>query len=164
MANPRKLRTEDDIAKLKVSNSEKARIASEQKALSRFEGIDAEPPEYLPTLARAEWLRIMPLLQELPIAELDFLMIASYCQLFAHWRELNDDLNENGQVIVNYDEQGIETSRKINPSFNALMKVQQELRHISGQLGMTINSRFELVTPDEKEEEDEFVQLLKGVK
>jgi P27 family predicted phage terminase small subunit len=104
----------------------------------------------------------MPLLKELPIAELDLTLIASYCQLYAHWRQLNNDINKNGQVIVYTNKDGEETSRKLNPAFNAMMNVQKELRAVCGQLGMTVNSRMQLVIPEENDEEDEFLKVLRG--
>src|SRR5690625_5082765 len=153
MARPRKLINDDNIKDFKRSKEEIAQRQAEQSALEEFEQIRDNPPHYLPYMAKLEWKRILPLLKDLNISELDLTMVASYCQLYNHWRQLNNDLNKNGQIIIKEDGEGNEISRQLNPSFNAMMKVQTELRQLSGQLGMTINSRMQLVVPEDEEEQ-----------
>jgi len=159
---PRKLTTDETIESSHLTKAEIAQRKAEEARLDDFDKIQTNPPHYLPYMAKIEWKRVIPLIQELPIADLDLTLVASYCQLYCHWRQLNNDLNKNGQVIVYKDKDGIETSRKLNPSWNAMLGVQKELRALCGQLGMTVNSRLQMVVPESGEEEDEFMKVLKG--
>src|SRR5699024_2958710 len=119
-------------------------------------------PSHLDYYGKQEWKRIIPLLQELPIAELDRQMIESYCQLHAYKRRLQIDIAEFGMSINYYDEYGNLSSRRANPDYNAYLSTVKEIRMIANQLGMTINSRLELAVPEEDEKEDEVLKLLKG--
>lgn len=159
---PRKLTTDETIESSNLTKAEISQRKAEEARLGDFEKLGDSPPHYLPYMAKIEWNRIMPLIKELPFAELDLTLLASYCQLYCHWRQLNNDLDKNGQVNVYYDDDGNETSRKLNPAFNAMLGVQKELRALCGQLGMSINSRLQMIVPEEGKEEDEFMKLLKG--
>ncbi|OFJ79630.1 phage terminase small subunit P27 family, partial [Staphylococcus sp. HMSC056G08] len=89
------------------------------------------------------WQRIIPLLQELPIAELDFTLIKKYCELV----DINDDayryIQENGYIDP-------DTNKK-SGTFMVYMESMKELRSICGSLGLTIDSRLRLVVPSESE-------------
>ena len=159
---PRKLTNDKTIETSKLTKAEISQRKAEEAQLEKFEKIQENPPHYLSYLAKQEWKRIIPLMKDLPVANLDLTMIASYCQLYSHYRQLNNDLNKNGQVLIYTDDDGNETSRRANPSFNMMMNTAKELRAICGQLGMSINSRLQMVNPDEETEEDEFLKLLKS--
>lgn len=161
MGRNRLLTTDDSNKTLKISKEDLAKRKAEESMLDEFEKIRESPPHWLSYMAKIEWKRIIPLMKELPISELDLTMLANYCSLYSHMRQLNNDLNKSGQVIINTDKDGNETGRKLNPSFNAYIKVCGELRSVCAQLGLTVNSRLQMIVPDEKEEEDEFLKLMK---
>lgn len=161
MGKKRKITTTDTADKLKISKEEIAQRRAEEKALDNFEKIQADPPHWLSYIAKNEWKRIIPLLKDLPIASLDLTMVASYCQLYGHMRQLNDELKNNNQVIVKENDDGTK-SRRLNPAFNAYMKVQAELRAVCNTLGLTVDSRLKMVVPEKDDEEDEIMKVLKG--
>ena len=85
MARPRKLNA------AKVGNHNKEELEQSEmreNSLEQFKKIDVENiPDDLTEDGKKEWLRVVPLLEQLPIAELDYDRIKRYCQLVA----LTDD-------------------------------------------------------------------------
>lgn len=61
----------------------------------------ATAPRYLSKVAKAEWKRVAPLLEQAGILQaIDQTLLASYCQMFAHYRASEDDIAKNGLVIL----------------------------------------------------------------
>ncbi|MEJ7395948.1 phage terminase small subunit P27 family, partial [Staphylococcus epidermidis] len=74
---PRKLLSQQK-GNLTVEQQENKENA--EKAMAQLTEIDENPPEWLDKDAIKEWHRILPLIQELPIAALDMGLLATYCQ------------------------------------------------------------------------------------
>ena len=155
--------TEEELKSHKKGKEYVAKKMAEQEALSDYEQLEADSiPPHLCYYGKKEWKRIIPLLKELPIAELDRELIESYCALHGSKRRLEKGVQEHGHSYKIYDNDGnIETMRR-NPDYDMLLQTIKEIRMIANQLGMTMNSRLDLVVPDEGKEEDEFMKLLKG--
>lgn len=154
--------TEEELKKHKKGKDYVAKRLAEQESLNDYTGLNlGAPPSYFEWYAKKEWERITPLLQELPIAELDRESIEVYCNLHASRRRLQKDLNKNGISYEVTDREGNEVVRS-NPSFKMLLDTIKEIRALTSQLGMTMSSRLELVVADEKEEEDQIMKLIKG--
>lgn len=159
----RGLYTEEELKKHKKGKDHVAKELAKQDTLNKYDQLQVKPiPSHLDYYGKQEWKRIIPLLQQLPIAELDRQMIESYCQLHGYKRRLQKDIQEFGEVTNFYDNEGNLVNRRINPSYNAYLSTVKEIRMIANQLGMTINSRLDLANPDQEEEEDEILKLLKG--
>lgn len=159
----RKVYTKNELKKHKKGKGYVAKKLAEQDSLNDHATITVKPiPSYLDYYAKMEWKRIIPLLQELPVAELDRQLIESYCQLHAYKRRLQQNIDEHGFSINYYDKDGVFLRRSTNPDYTAFMSTVKELRMIANQLGMTINSRLELAIPNEEKEEDEVLKLLRG--
>jgi len=155
--------TEDDLKKHKKGKDYVAKKLAEQETLNDHEQLQADRiPSHLCYYGKKEWKRIVPLLNELPIAELDRELVETYCTLHGSRRRLQKDLQDSGEIIITYDDDGIETGRKKNPSYDMMISTVKELRMIANQLGMTMNSRLELAVPDGETEEDEILKLIKG--
>ncbi|MCD2137181.1 phage terminase small subunit P27 family [Salinicoccus halitifaciens] len=140
------------------SNEEKAQREAIKNKLNDFEKIQTTPPVYLNKTAKAEWRRITPLLNDLPISNLDRTSIATYCNLYSIYRELEEEINETGEMINTYFADGTLKERKANPAIHEMLKVTKEIRAISAELGMTINSRMKLIEPTINED-DPFADL-----
>ncbi|HEF3510469.1 TPA: hypothetical protein R9094_002032, partial [Campylobacter jejuni] len=79
MARPRKLNIQKQGHRTKEELQEAENV---ENGLYEFNQINAENlPEDLTEGAAKEWGRVVPLLQQLPIAELDYGLIKKYCQL-----------------------------------------------------------------------------------
>lgn len=154
--------SEDELKKHKKGKDYVAKKLAEQETLNNHEQLQADRiPSHLCYYGKKEWKRIIPLLKQLPIAELDREMIETYCMLHGSRRRLEKDIQKNGETYVIEDREGNKVIRK-NPSYDLLMSTVKEIRMIANQLGMTMNSRLELAVPEEEEKEDEILKLIKG--
>src|SRR5699024_11067390 len=139
-----------------------AKELAKQETLNGYTQLDVEDvPSHLDYFGKQQWKRIVPLLNELPIAEHDRDLVENWCMLYSNRRKLQRDVQKNGPIIMEEDEEGNIISRKRNPSFSAFMEVVKEMRSLSGKLGLSVDSRLDMVQPEEKEEEDHFLKLLK---
>lgn len=141
MARPRKLN-----ATKQGHHTKEELEASELKenGLNQFDklSVDSTPTD-LTEQAQKEWQRIVPLLQELPIAELDYTLIKKYCELV----DINNNAYNQIQIVGTFD---TETNKKTG-AFAVYMESLKELRSVCGSLGLTIDSRMRIVVPVENE-------------
>ncbi|WP_353418127.1 phage terminase small subunit P27 family (plasmid) [Staphylococcus delphini] len=137
MARPRKLNA------TKTGNHNKEELEYQElkeNGLKRFEKIDTTNiPIDLTEEGKKEWNRVVPLLKDLPIAELDYDRIKRYCQLVSLTDEAYRHIMKFGTVN--------EGGTKRTPQYFTYMDGIKELKSICGQLGMTIDSRMKLVVP-----------------
>lgn len=153
----------DELKKHKKGKDYVAKKLAEQETLKDHEQLQADRiPSHLCYYGKKEWKRIIPLLKQLPIAELDRELIETYCMLHGSRRRLEKDVQKNGETVAVYTEEGELTGIKKNPAYDMLLSTVKELRMIANQLGMTMNSRLELAVPEQEKEEDEILKLLKG--
>ena len=128
MARPRKLNA---TKKGHRTKEELEQSELRENSLEQFNKIDVNNiPEDLPEDGKKEWLRVVPLLEQLPIAELDYDRVKRYCQVVG-------SINEEGT--------------KRTPQYFNYMDGLKELKSLCGSLGMTIDSRMKLVTPTENQ-------------
>lgn len=159
----RGLYTKEELINQKKGKDHVARELAKQDNLNTFHSIQVKPiPSHLDYYGKQEWKRVVPLLMQLPIAELDKQMIESYCQLHAYKRRLQVNIEKYGTAINEYDSNGNVTRRRANPDYNQYLSTIKEIRMIANQLGMTINSRLELAVPDKEKEEDHILKLIQG--
>lgn len=142
MARPRKLNA------TKQGNHNKEDLEQQElreNGLSKFNRIDpSNIPVDLTEDGKQEWLRIVPLLEQLPIAELDYDRIKRYCQLVA----LTDEAYRHIMQFGSINDEGT----KRTPQYFNYMDGLKELKTLCGQLGMTIDSRMKLVVPTPNEQ------------
>lgn len=148
---PRKHSTQDVL-----SHKTKAEIAQkkEEEALAgqeNFKRLSTTPPETLiDDVAKKEYRRVVPLLNNLDVTALDRTIVINYCNSYSMYLQAIEDVKKNGVVLK---------GRK-NPAFNVYLDMQRELRATSGQLGMTLDSRTKLIKVEEhKEEKDPYEEL-----
>lgn len=141
MARPKKFNVNKKGHRTK---EELAESEMKENSLEKFEKINIDSvPKDLKGIAKKEWLRIVPLLEELPIAELDLDRVKRYCQLVDITDKAYDHVAKFGPV----NEEGT----KKTPQFLVYLDGLRELKSICGQLGMTIDSRMRIVAPSESE-------------
>ncbi|WP_241958464.1 phage terminase small subunit P27 family [Staphylococcus gallinarum] len=123
-----------------------------ENGLKSFDKLSVENvPSDLTENAKKEWLRVVPLLSELPIAELDYTLIKKYCELV----DINDRTYMQLQEIGTFD---TETNKKTG-AFNVYMETLKELRSVCGSLGLTIDSRMRIVVPKENEQKQSVYEM-----
>lgn len=141
MARPRKLNPQKRGHRTKEELQEAENV---ENSLYEFDQINVDNlPEDLTEGASKEWLRVVPLLQQLPIAELDYGLIKKYCQLV----DISDEAYREMQQVGTYQS---DNHRKTGP-YVTFMDTTREIISICGKLGMTIDSRMRLVVPVEKD-------------
>jgi P27 family predicted phage terminase small subunit len=78
-------------------------------------------PRYLKGNAKREWQRVAGLLEEQGVLkEIDQSLLASYCQMFAHWRASEADIAKNGLVLA--VESTTRTGRTVKPIQNPAVR------------------------------------------
>jgi len=142
------------------TTEEQAELNGIKNKLKEFEKIQTTPPANLNKKAKAEWRRITPLLNDLPISNLDKYAVSAYCNLYSIYLELEDEINETGEMVNLYFSDGTLKERKANPAIHEMLKVQKEIRALTAELGMTINSRMRLIEPT-LDEDDPFADMFK---
>ncbi|MFD2829223.1 phage terminase small subunit P27 family [Corticicoccus populi] len=143
------------------TKEEQAQRNAINNKLEDFSSIQSTPPAYLSKLGKAEFRRLKPLLDELPISSLDLNLIVVYCELYATYRQLQDEMNKEGLIIESYFATGELKERKINVAQNEIIKVSKELRAIGSELGLSVSSRMKLVEPS-IQEDDPFKDMFDG--
>ena len=135
----------------KLGNRTKEELEQSEKVengLNQFTKINVDyVPDGLTENAAKEWSRVVPLLEQLPIAELDYSLIKKYCEVVDQNDTLYRAISSKDGIEGMVDP---ETNRKTG-AFMAYMESLKELRSICGELGMTIDSRMRLVVPTESE-------------
>lgn len=159
--NRKKMHSFEELKGHKKGKDYVAKRLAEQEVLDEYDKLLTKPvPSHLDYYGKKEWKRITPLLNELPVAELDRELVETYCMLHAARRRLEQDIQKNGISYEVTDREGNDVVRK-NPSYDMLLATVKEIRMIASQLGMTMSSRLDLATPNEEKEEDELVKLLR---
>ncbi|MEB6208193.1 P27 family phage terminase small subunit [Staphylococcus pasteuri] len=131
MGRPRKLNA------VKTGHHTKEELEQAQlveNGLFQFEPISVKSvPKDLPPQAQKEWLRIVPLLKELPISDLDYMLVKRYCEIIC--------INDNAYEKVK--EQGMyhKDTEKVNEHFKVYIDTLNALKNIATSLGITMDTR-----------------------
>lgn len=156
MSKRRKLTTVESAERMKISKEEIAQRKAEEAKLNDFDKLEGDPPDELDAMAKNEWNRIIPLLKDLPVAELDMSMVENYCVLYSQMKHTNKDMKRYRKEMDKDDD----AYAKYNKAFNNYMKISSELRSTCNNLGMTIDSRLKIVVPTQEEKADPILEVL----
>src|SRR5699024_11224788 len=102
-----KIKKRDIIEQKKLLSQQKSRLTTEaqetkrstEEALQQLTKLAPEPPEWLDDIATDEWHKIHPLLEELPVASLDLMLVSTYCQAYSDYINATKRMN-NSDVII----------------------------------------------------------------
>ena len=143
MARPKKLLDQQKTRRTKEVQEE---LKATEEALKELTPLQKTPPNFLDKVAKAEYKRIYPLLEELPIASLDLALIVMYCQTYSNYIEASKQLAR---------EKVVETERgsKLSPYYTIQRDSITAMNQIAPKLGLSLDSRMKVVTP-KKEVED----------
>lgn len=147
---------EESKGNLTVEQQEAKKIT--EKAMKDLQKIEKKPPDWLDGTAKNEYNRIIPLLQELPIASLDLALVSSYCQAYSDYQRATVELT-SGETVT-FTERG----SKVNPWHRVKVDSFNIMNSIAPKLGMTIDSRMKIFTPkaNEKKPDDPMGDFLDG--
>ncbi|WP_239705765.1 MULTISPECIES: phage terminase small subunit P27 family [unclassified Mammaliicoccus] len=149
MAGRRRVAT--DVTKKNLTKDEIRQRKQEEELLNVFEGVPERPPTWLSKLAKKEYKRIVPLMKNLPIANLDLQIICHYCEQVSSYLELTKDIQENGYNIFIKNDEGEIINVKINPSVSKRLEVAREMRAAASMIGISLDSRIKIVAPKKNE-------------
>lgn len=128
---------------------------------------NAKPPAYLRPnkFALEEWKRVAPHLEaEGILKETDLSLLASYCLLYARWREAAADVETRGQIITitSTTRTGMTQKPVVNPSVRAELLYQQAMLKTGVKFGLNALDRSRVETTP-VEEDDPFQRFLDEV-
>ena len=141
----------------RISNEEKEARQESEKLISELTPISISPPDWLDDIAKAEYLRIVPLLTELPVASLDYGLVSSYCMAYSDMVQASERLKNEEDII--------ETAHgtKLNQNHVIRREAFKIINSVAPKLGMTIDSRLKIFTPKKEEQkEDVLGDMLNG--
>jgi P27 family predicted phage terminase small subunit len=97
-------------------------------------------PSELTKLAKKEWRRIVPILEELGIvARIDRAALAAYCQSYGRWIEAEQKIAESSLVIRTKSGNVIE-----NPYYSVAKRERELMHKFLVEFGMTPSARSRL--------------------
>lgn len=119
--------------------------------LYQLKPLQDEPPEYLDDIAIVEWYRIVELLSELPIADLDMSLVSAYCSTYSNYVQATIHLNKYGLVVET------ERGTKLSSYYTAQRDATDRLLSLSNKLGLNIDSRMKVISnkSENKKEDDD---------
>lgn len=127
-----------------------------EEAVNGLTKLSPVPPDWLDDTAKEEYLRIYPLLEELPTtASLDLALISAYCQSFSDYVNATKRMNNSEPII--------ETDRgtKLNQNHAIKRDSLSQLNSIAPKIGLSVDARLKIFTPKpEKVSEDPFEVML----
>lgn len=130
----------------------------QEQRMSDLQKLQIEPPEWLDETAKEEYVRIYPLLQELPIADLDLALVSTYCQTFSNYINATKRLAKESAIVET--KQGT----KLNQNYTLQRDSLTALNSIAPKLGLSVDSRLKIFAPKEKtvDKKDPFGDMLNG--
>lgn len=153
MARPKKLLSQQKSARTKEVQEE---LQQAEEQLNQLTPLQKTPPNYLTKEAKAEYKKLYPLINELPVANLDLSLLSTYCQSYADYQQATKELAKGD--IVTFTERG----SKVNPWHRVKMDSYSVMNSIAPKLGLTIDSRMKIMTPkQESSAKDPFEEFLK---
>jgi P27 family predicted phage terminase small subunit len=100
-------------------------------------------PEWIDGEAKAEWLRLAPILGRLGlITETDTNALAAYCEAWATWKHATMQIRKYGMVLKSKDSDIPKVSPYVKIAHNALL----QMRALLIEFGMTPSSRVRMKT------------------
>lgn len=143
MARPRKTLEQQKTRRTKEVQEE---LKATEEALKELTPLQKTPPNFLDKVAKAEYKRIYPLLEELDIASLDLALITMYCQTYSNYIDASKHLVR---------EKVVETERgsKLSPYYTIQRDSITAMNQIAPKLGLSLDSRMKIVTPKKEDKE-----------
>ena len=118
--------------------------------------LPSDPPNYLGTVARETWRKIIPFLESTQKVErIDTFLVETYCTNYEIYKKAYEDIKENGiqtEIIKVIQAQGSgeilgeqSLGFKKNPAVATMKDAVDTLNRIGVQLGLTPKGRQELM-------------------
>ncbi|MEK5331041.1 phage terminase small subunit P27 family [Lysinibacillus sp. FSL W8-0992] len=136
-----------------ISKAERLDREAMREELFEYPDLNTQPPTFLTGEALNEWNRVVPLLKsDIPISELDYSLIVSYCVAVGTIIECQNHIKDNGAMLKD---------GKSNPAVRLQSQAMKDMRMLANSLGMSLDSRMKLAFNKSKEKpKDAFESLM----
>lgn len=131
----------------------------------KIKDLPDEPPKYMEGIARYMWRRIVPMLKDNSFAnEMDKTLVEALCDNYFVLRSSSKSISEHGAQFETFDyftdDDGKVTGKELksikkNPAVDSLDKATKNIRAISSELGLTPQSRADLLKLSDPDDDDE---------
>ena len=121
-----------------------------EEVMNGLTPLSKEPPDFLDDDAIQEWYRVLPLINELPIKDLDKGLLATYCQTYSNYKNATLKIQEEGMVIET------ERGTKLSSHYTVQRDSVNTMNSICPKLGLTVESRLKIMEPKPKQQYDPF--------
>lgn len=151
------------LAERKLLSQQKSRRTKEvqeekqatEESMDELTPLSDGPPNWLDKDAVEEWHRILPLIRELPVKDLDKGLLATYCQTYSNYKNATLKLQEEGMVVET------ERGTKLSSHYTVQRDSVNTMNAICPKLGLTVESRLKILAPsNDKEKSDPFEELM----
>jgi P27 family predicted phage terminase small subunit len=118
-------------------------------------------PSYLSKEARQEWKRVHPMLEQAGVLQaIDQSLLASYCQMFGHWKKSEEDIAKNGLVImVSSQTRTGRTEKPVqNPAVRNSIQFHKAMMATATKFGINPLDRPRIVPQDDDNDEQDLLQ------
>ena len=110
-----------------------------------------EPPSYLCEIGRAEWQRIVPMLEASKVMSPRHQQtLAAYCDSFADMVQADSELKANGTTLM--DDKGKVTN---HPAWNRKRDARNQMLKFAAEFGLTASALARVTAVDNGPKEDE---------
>ncbi|MDN5614071.1 MAG: phage terminase small subunit P27 family [Staphylococcus equorum] len=148
----RKLLSQQKSRRTKEVQEEKQ---STEEAMNNLTPLSDEAPKWLDEDAVEEWHRILPLIKELPVKDLDMGLLATYCQTLSNYKNATLKIQQEGLVVET------ERGTKLSSHYTVQRDSVNTMNAICPKLGLTVESRLKILAPsNDKEKSDPFEELM----
>ncbi|WP_313469493.1 phage terminase small subunit P27 family [Lysinibacillus sp.] len=139
--------------KAHISKAERLDREEMQKELFEYAELNTKPPNHLKGEALKEWNRIVPYIKnDIPVSELDYSLIASYCVAVGTVIDCQNNINKCGIVLAD---------GKANPAVKMQSQAIKDMRMLANALAISLDGRMKLALNKVKEKPvDPFEKLM----
>lgn len=102
-----------------------------------MEGLPKKPPECLNKAAKAEYVRMLPLFEEVGANAMDCAVVMAYCQEFALWQESIKQMDATGGAVI----EAKNGTPQINPWHSIAKQSKEKVEKAYKELLITPGSR-----------------------
>lgn len=144
-----------EMQRAHLTKAEKEQRSQQEQAVTvGAESLARAPSWLVDSVAKQEWRRITKELAKIEIVgNLDYANLAGYCNAYANYRRVSDELRDEPYCIERTTRTG--TIMVKNPLVDIQTTYAAEMRKFAGLCGLTIDSRLKAaVKKVDKQDED----------
>ncbi len=113
--------------------------------------VSPRPPAWMPKEAKAEWRRVMPVLQQRrTLTDADIGLLENYCVAMGQIRQCQAQLKRSSDMFV----QSPRSAPRPHPAFRLMHEAMRHARQLGAELGLSPASRGRMNSVDPVDDDD----------